>query len=170
LFGGTAALRPLIGAAGMTSRATIWRLEPVVAIIHDSGLQVRVAALAAVAAVTIAAVLRQLRAGSPAGALAAGAMAYLAAAAYVLPWYLVWALPVAALASSTRLFRLLVAQSCVLLVAYEYQVVRRPDALDRMLGDAVTAAQVFALLACVTLLVVRTRDDHPLVVPASAAL
>jgi hypothetical protein len=150
-FGGKKAVEPLMAASGRRSRATLWEL---IAQSHDVPghrfvmQHIGVVSVTVVIVVTAAIVVALIGDRRPAGLVAGSAIAYLFAAAWVMPWYLAWALPVAALDRSTRLFRLVLAQSLLLLFAYEYHRVPRPDSLDAVLGASGTAAQLFALAGC----------------------
>jgi hypothetical protein len=102
----------------------------------------------------------RLRDEHAAGVLAAGAAGYLFAAAYVLPWYVMWALPVAAVAAVStaagqRVLALVLGLGTVLLVTSQYHHVPEPDLLDKALGAASGLAQVAFLAVCLALLLDR---------------
>jgi hypothetical protein len=89
---------------------------------HEAGQAARRAvgriALLAVAALTIAMVARQSLGRDPALAVAATTVAYMLLGAYVLPWYLGWALPVLALAWRSRLTLASLFFAALLHIAY----------------------------------------------------
>jgi hypothetical protein len=81
---------------------------------------------------------------------AAGAGLYIFAGAYVLPWYVFLALPLAAIASRSWVAKALWWQSLALVVAYVYRPEARPDRLDvvlRSTSSAVAILQAVALAA-----------------------
>jgi len=122
LAGGTAALSPLHQASTWHSKASLWTF-PVSwterTIFGASGTHTPVlaigAVMAAVVAVVVAAHLRDL---DPAIAAGGAAFVYLLAAAYVLPWYAGWIVPVVALAWRSRLALLAQLQASLLLLIY----------------------------------------------------
>jgi hypothetical protein len=160
VFGGMAPVHSLLAASSHVSRPNLWRL--VLAAGRLGGRPVArssigLASLVLVAAVTAVLVRPRLRDEHAAGVLAAGAAGYLFAAAYVLPWYVMWALPVAAFAAVStaggqRVLALVLALGTVLLVTSQYHYVPRPDLLDKALGAASAAAQVAFLAVCAALL------------------
>lgn len=148
-FGLRATLAPVLAAGAHTSRVSIW--EPM-ASSHRSVL-----AAALVVAFTAAIVVARLHKGSAAPALVAACAGYLLVAAYVLPWYFAWVLPLAALDPEPVLPRLLLAQTAVTLLAYQYRATRRPDALDHLLRDGDALARLFVLTAAAVLAVAALR-------------
>jgi hypothetical protein len=108
--GGTVALGPLRDAAGQISSASLW--EP----LHRIGMSARPAMVVAVAAVAVC-VVRQTR-DDPAQAAIAGPAAFLLAAPYVLPGYLGWVLPGAALDHDRVTARVVALQATLLVGAY----------------------------------------------------
>jgi hypothetical protein len=145
-FGGLRALRPLLSSSQFTSRASMWSLLK-----HVPGVggHVGTAAVVVVGAVTIVLVASCLDSPSPAAPIAAGAIGYLVAAAYVLPWYMVWALPVAVLGKSPRLLRLALVYSAGLAMAYVYRPSVQLDDLDRVLRACVAGTEGALLVGCV---------------------
>jgi alpha-1,6-mannosyltransferase len=167
-FGGLHALEPLLAADAHESRASIWGLLA-------SG-HAGVPAALVVVCVTAALVASRVEARSPAQSLAAGLVGYLLVAAYVLPWYFAWVLPLAALDTTSPLSRLLAVQTVTTLVAYQYDPTNHPDALDHVLHGSVTLAQLFALAAAVALLVLallrppsRSRDRDRALMPDASS-
>jgi alpha-1,6-mannosyltransferase len=156
-FGGLRAVGPVLAAASQQSRASIWGLVP--------GGSPGVPGALLVVFVAAALVAPRLRGQSPVAALGAALAAYLLVAAYVLPWYFAWALPLAALDPASPLSRLVGAQTVTTLIAYQYQATRHPDALDHVLHASVAAARLFALTAAVAVLLLalsgRTRMHEP---------
>src|SRR5437868_13647763 len=109
-----AAIAPVLGSANRASRASVWRLVPVVALQADhAGALGWLGPLSAVGVsiVTAALVVHPVRSGDPAAGIAAGVAGYLVVGSYVLPWYFGWALPVIALAWSSQVAVVVVAQS-----------------------------------------------------------
>jgi hypothetical protein len=111
-----------------------------------------------IAIVVIAGYLTYL---SPAAAAGGAALVYLLAAAYVLPWYAGWTIPVLALAWRSRLTMLALAQSAVLLVVYVNRPGLDPDSLHHalalMTGRAVPILELVAVAALVSVSVRRVR-------------
>jgi hypothetical protein len=165
LFGGMAPVRSLLAASSHVSRPNFWRLVQAAGRVTDHPVSrswIGMASLVLVAAVTAVLVRPRLRDDHAAGVLAAGAAGYLFAAAYVLPWYVMWALPVAALAAVStaggqRVLALVLSLGTALLVTSQYRAVARPDLLDRALGVIGAVAQVAFLAVCAALLL-----DRPL--------
>lgn len=158
LFGGDAVVRPLLAASHTESRASIWR--PLAEEGSRSFAVQHLGLVTGIAVVGVAVLLaaRGVTDGSPAPTVTAGVGAYLLAAGYVLPWYFAWALPVAALDSFKRTARIVLAQSALLLVAYDYRVEPRPDGLDRLLHVTTAAVQAVAVAAVVAAAVGIAQD------------
>lgn len=120
--GGTAAVAPLIASSGRISRASVW--GPLHGLAAGAGpLHPVIGALAVVAVLTAGVwlVAAAVRRNDPATAMAAPLLAYVLLGAYVLPWYLVWVLPLLALPGAwppQRLVFLVVA--ALILLAYQY--------------------------------------------------
>ncbi|MBV8295812.1 MAG: DUF2029 domain-containing protein [Acidimicrobiia bacterium] len=166
LAGGTAALRPLREAATWHSKASLWTF-PVswtertllgVHASHPPALATGAVICAAVAVVVAAHV------GDADPALAAGgaAFVYLLAAAYVLPWYAGWVLPVLALAWRSRLALLAQLQASLLLLIY----VDRPGVHSAVFHDVVGAVATHvvpivegAILVALVVVSVRRMGD-----------
>jgi hypothetical protein len=109
---------------GLTTRATPWtwlrtrHRAAGVALTHDA--LVLVVLVAVVVVVWFVAHARHgHEPGDPAVLVAALAAAYTVGAAYVLPWYAMWALPVAALARDRRIFVWSLAQAAWLTACYQ---------------------------------------------------
>ena len=106
--GGTAALGPLEHAGTQFSRASFWSHLPISS----------TAAIIATAAVVAVGLWRYTK-DDPALAGVAGPAAFLLAAPYVLPGYLGWVLPGAALLHSRKTARIIALQATLLVGAYE---------------------------------------------------
>ena len=137
LAGGTVALRPLREAATWHSKASLWTFpvswtERALLGVHSSHAPALAtgAAIAAAVAVVVAA---RVRDADPAMAAGGAAFVYLLAAAYVLPWYAGWVLPVLALAWRSRLALLAQLQASLLLLVY----VDRPGVHPALFHDVV---------------------------------
>jgi hypothetical protein len=131
LAGGTTALGPLSHAAKLVSRASVWsefsRLGlPAVPITLSTLVT---------AAVVAAALLRRTRCDAAEAGIA-GPAAFLLAAPYVLPGYLGWILPGAAVEHRSRTSRI-VALQATLLVGFYALIRHRPPGF---VGDAVVAS------------------------------
>ena len=166
LAGGTAALSPLHEASTWHSKASLWTF-PVSwtertlfgAPATHAPVVVAGAVIAAVVAVVVAAHLRDL---DPAIATGAAAFVYLLAAAYVLPWYAGWVLPVVAVAWRSRLALLAQLQASLLLLVY----VDRPgvhsivfhDVVGTVATHVVPIVEGVILVALVVVSVRRLRD------------
>ena len=179
LAGGRAALAPLAAARLQESRASLWSLPKywITADLVDDGWRGKTAGLLArhlvsswsllvVLGLAVALVVGRFK--DPAPALAAGSatLAYLLAAAYVLPWYVVWALPVLALQWRAGVARLAAVHASLLLIAYQYNPGPHLDALQRALRLTVRGAQAFEVVAILGLLAVALaralgRRPHP---------
>src|SRR5437764_4341 len=124
LAGGSAALAPLRTASSWHSKASLWTfpsswIERSVLGLH--GTHAHLLGTAAVVAVVIAAavvVASRVRDLDPAVAAGGVILVYLLLAAYVLPWYAGWGLPVLAVAWRSRLALLAQLQASILLVIY----------------------------------------------------
>jgi alpha-1,6-mannosyltransferase len=139
LAGGTTALGPLQQASGDRSKASLWSF-PVSWVEHSAfgvhRANVHVLTEVALAGVVILAVLvaaARLRDRDPALAVGAALLVYLLGAAYVLPWYTGWTLPVLALAWRSRVALVAQVQAAVLVVIY----VDRPGVHSALLHDVV---------------------------------
>ena len=143
--GGTAALDPVVAAAGAsTSRSSIWRLLD----IADG--QRGTLSLALIAAIVAVVILLSLRTASAAWLAGAVLLAFLFAAQYVLPWYVAWGLPVLALVWRSRLAFLAALQAALLALAYV--PVRGTAGTSRIYyGTVVPACFVAGLIVLVVL-------------------
>lgn len=108
--GGAVALGPLRHAAVQVSKASPW------AVLHALGISTTAAMVAAAAAVAVC-LVRQTR-DDPAQAGIAGPAAFLLAAPYVLPGYLGWVLPGAAVHHERSTARIVALQATLLVGAY----------------------------------------------------
>jgi hypothetical protein len=132
LSGGLDALKPLRDARLQMSRNSIWLLAGSDGRTRLFGLDrpplttdfLRpIATVSIIAVLALAAILVASRLHDRAPALVVGSalVAYLLASMYTLPWYAVWALPVLVLEWRSGLTRLVLAQSALYLVAYQYR-------------------------------------------------
>jgi alpha-1,6-mannosyltransferase len=164
LGGGTTALEPLRQASSNRSKASLWSFP--VSWIERSLLGMRTTnvhavtsvAVVAVAVLALVVVAARLRDVDPAVAAGGAVLVYLLAAAYVLPWYAAWGLPVLALAWRSRLALIAQLQASVLLLVY----VDRPGVHSAVLHDVVGAiathvVPVLEAAALVALVVVSAR-------------
>jgi alpha-1,6-mannosyltransferase len=148
LFGGFAALGPLAQASGRTSRVSPWRLVGYIGRASDlrDAVPVSAAAIATgMVCVTVALVAVRFQRTAAPPLMLASLAGYLFAAGWILPWYLAWALPVAALDASSRLSRAIALYSVAMLLAYQHHNAVGRDALDVVLFCIVIAAQTFTL-------------------------
>jgi hypothetical protein len=129
LAGGTTALGPLGHAAGQVSQASVWSE------VHRVGLPMVATTLATLvtAAVVAVSLWRRTR-DDPAEAGIAGPAAFLLAAPYVLPGYLGWVLPGAALDHNRPTSRIVALQATLLVGAYAVFRHQPPG----IVGDAIT--------------------------------
>ncbi|MEY2474375.1 MAG: hypothetical protein QOK28_3704 [Actinomycetota bacterium] len=148
-FGGLRSLHPLLGGSHQYTRASMWALLRHVPLL---GAHVSVAALVSVAAVTAALFTAVLDLASPVDAVAVGAIGYVVAAAYVLPWYLMWGLPVAALSTRRVRFAMLLGYTAALAAAFEARPVAHPDGLELFLRASVTCTEVALIGVCASIL------------------
>lgn len=169
--GGADAVQPLTGAGDQLSRGSVWQIarpgawgrlfsfaqraaEP---------LPSSTATLAIAATVVLAGWLAYTRRrdATPALALGAALAAYLLAAAYVLPWYAVWALPVLALDWRSGLSVLVAVQAALWAVAYQYERGLPVSAANRvlwLLAAGTIAVNLTAILVLAVLAWYRERD------------
>jgi alpha-1,6-mannosyltransferase len=156
--GGLAALRPLDAARLQESRVSIWNLVGIHGFagraldLHMARTAVATASIVAVVVIGAILVVGRLSDTTPALAAGAAALAYLLIAAYVLPWYLGWAIPVLALQWRARTTRFVAAWSATLLLAYQYRPERHLDLVDRFIHSTVVGAQAVSVAAVVALL------------------
>ena len=170
LAGGPAALAPLGSAADSQSRASLWR-GPGLWAAHALFGTASAGTLALAAAAVVAVVALVVIAGhvgdlSPVAAAGGAALVYLLAAAYVLPWYAGWTIPVFALAWRSRLTMLALAQSAVLLVVYVNRPGLDPDFLHHVMALVTgRAVPILELVALTALVVVSLRQVRRSLLP-----
>ncbi|MCU1460121.1 MAG: hypothetical protein JWO37_196 [Acidimicrobiales bacterium] len=154
-FGGRAALAPLARATSGVSRISLWELFP-----YRNGqpfvASVPLLAVGLVGGLSAALVWHHRRSTAADATLRATA-GYLVGAAYILPWYSMWGLPLAALEHRSRVARLVFAQSIVLAFAYSYGKVTQPDLLDHALRTLVFGARLATLVAAVAVVTLTVR-------------
>jgi len=103
----------------------------------------------------------RLRDRTPALVVGSALVAYLLAGTYVLPWYTAWVIPVLVLEWRSGLTKLVLAQSALYLVAYQYKQ-GWPGTLPFRLLFVGNAVVVFFELAIIVWLVVMSvRQSHP---------
>jgi hypothetical protein len=162
LAGGTVALGPLDHAAGQVSQGSVW-YEPARLGLPAAPTTVMTLMTAAIVAVAI---WRRTR-DDPAEAGIAGPAAFLLAAPYVLPGYLGWVLPGAAIHPARRTSRIVALQATLLVAAYAVF----HHQLQGVVGDAIVATiGVVAPLLGVALLVayLRTPGKRSVLQPVGA--
>jgi glycosyl transferase family 87 len=143
--GGTIALDPLRHAATQLSRGSVWSVFPRLGLPAIS----TTAAMVVTAAVVVVCLWRYTRDDSAEAGIA-GPAAFLLAAPFVLPGYLGWVLPGAALRHNRRTARIIALQATLLVGAYE--IFRTP--MSGPVGDALSgAAGLLAPLLGIALLV-----------------
>jgi alpha-1,6-mannosyltransferase len=178
LAGGATALRPVQAAAAYRSRASLWD-QPAAWVAHHLGAaplrnhSLTAAAGFAVAVAVVVFVASRLGDADPAVIAGGAALLYLLGAAYVLPWYAGWALPVLALAWRSRVALVAMVQAGVLLVVYIDHPGVDPDVLHgmmRAIGTVVVpVGELAALLGVVGVSVWRLRAGRAAAPPALTA-
>lgn len=171
LAGGLTAVRPIREGAVNESRASIWGavlriasgIHPHISASPSVIQQVQIVAAIVVGAVALVTVLGRLGDADPALVTGTAVVAYLLAAAYVLPWYAGWALPVLALAWRSRLSLLAAAHAGLLLLAYEdVPTFRHADLLHRLMHGfwayALPSLETVALVGLVVVAITRMRQ------------
>jgi alpha-1,6-mannosyltransferase len=139
LAGGSAVLEPIRQASTYRSKASIWSfpvswMERTVFGAHTMNLHaITDAAVVGVVIIAVVVAASRLRGRDPALAAGGAVFVYLLGAAYVLPWYAGWALPVLALAWRSRLALVAQLQAAVLLLIY----IDRPGVHSAALHDVV---------------------------------
>jgi hypothetical protein len=172
LNGGFDALTPLREARLQMSRNSIWLLSSSegrtnlfglgrVQFSHDF-LQTATT-LSTIAVIVLAAVLvtGHLRDNTPALVVGSAVVAYLLAGAYVLPWYAAWALPVLVLEWRSGLTRLVLAQSALYLIAYQYRQGVPASVPYRAIFASNVALVLFELTIIVALVFSIVRQHRP---------
>ena len=172
LNGGFDALTPLREARLQMSRNSIWLLSNSegrtnlfglgrVQFSHDF-LQTATT-LSTIAVIVLAAVLvaGRLRDNTPTMVVGSALVAYLLAGAYVLPWYAAWALPVLVLEWRSGLTRLVLAQSALYLIAYQYRQGVPASVPYRAIFASNVALVLFELTIIVALVVMIVRQRRP---------
>ncbi len=167
--GGPAALQPLGDARSHLSRSSVWQLVRPGGLAHLVGLggtpstgplttQV-IAAGSTLLVVALAGVFvsSRLRDPTPTLVMAGALVAYLLGAAYLLPWYSMWVLPILALQWRSGLARVVLAQSLLMMIAYQYRH-GFPSALQyKTLWFSDPALLAYELVAIVALVVAAHR-------------
>jgi alpha-1,6-mannosyltransferase len=170
--GGFDALRPLQEARLQMSRNSIWLLSGSDGRAKLFGLDrvplsaefLRpVATLSMIAVLVLAGILVASRLGDRTPTLVVGSAlaAYLLASMYVLPWYVAWALPVLVLEWRSRLTRLVLAQSALYLLAYQYRQGFPSSFPYQALFASNVVLVLFELTIIVALVVMIVRQRRP---------
>jgi hypothetical protein len=181
LGGGLDALTPLQEARRQISRNSIWLLTDAdgrtnlfgLGRVHDFSADFlqNAATFSTLAVLVLAAVLvaGRLRDNTPTLVVGSALVAYLLAAMYVLPWYAAWVLPILVLEWRSGLTRLVLAQSALYLVAYQYRQ-GVPETLPyRALFASNVLLVFFELAIIVGLVVMVVRQYRPRREPVAAA-
>jgi alpha-1,6-mannosyltransferase len=122
--GGQAALQPLLAARALIGRVSIWNpVHWLTQVLHVDGRigtqQLGTTAIVVSALVIVVFIaLVALRDDSPALTTGGATLVFLLTAAYVLPWYAAWGLPVVALVWRSRVAQLTALQAAILTLAY----------------------------------------------------
>lgn len=181
LSGGFDALTPLREARLQMSRNSIWLLSSSegrtnlfgLGRFHEfsSDFLQTAATLSTITVIVLAGVLvaGRLRDNTPTLLVGSAVVAYLLAGAYVLPWYAAWALPVLVLEWRSGLTRLVLAQSALYLIAYQYRQGIPASVPYRALFASNVALVVFELTIILALVVMIVRQRRPERARAKAA-
>jgi hypothetical protein len=170
--GGLDALKPLREARLQMSRNSIWLLTGSDGRARLFGFDrpplttdfLRpIATVSTIAVLVLAAVLvaSRLRDGTPTLVVGSAVVAYLLASMYVLPWYAAWVLPVLVLEWRSGLTRLVLAQSALFLITYQYRQ-GFPGSLPYQALFVSNIVLVLFELAIIVALVVVTVRQRPL--------
>lgn len=161
LAGGADAWRPLSRASAQLSRGSIWQIVRPGAWGRLFSFAQRAAeplpsttakvAIVATAVFALWLAYTRRRDTTPALALGAALTAYLLTAAYVLPWYAAWALPVLALRWRAGLSVLVAVQAALWAVAYQYERGLPLSPANRILWLLAAATIAFNLAAIAAL-------------------
>ncbi len=179
--GGFDALKPLEAARLQMSRNSIWLLSGSHGRARLFGLDrvplspefLRpVATLSIIAVLVLAGVLvaSRLHDRTPTLVVGSALVAYLLASMYVLPWYVAWALPVLVLEWRSGLTRLVLAQSALSLVAYQYRQGFPASFAYQTLFASNVVLVLFELSIIVALVVTIVRPRRPAGVRVEAAV
>jgi alpha-1,6-mannosyltransferase len=174
LTGGVDALTPLRDARLLISRNSIWLLGDADGRTNVFGIGNRIhtypqgflqwaATASAIAVLLLAGLLvaSRLRDDTPVLAVGGALAAYVLAATYVLPWYAAWVLPVLVIEWRSLLTCLLLVQSALFLVAYQYRQGNPGTLQYRALFTANTALVFVQLAIIVVLCVMAMRQLRP---------
>lgn len=167
LAGGRRVLEPLDRARGLSSRGSIWQLTrsgPLTRVFTftqhaDSPIPLGASQLAIATVVMLALFLAfsYRRDAAPFLAIGAGLAAYLLVAAYVLPWYAAWALPVLALEWKSVLSVLIAVQSALWAVTYQFEKGLPLQDFNPVLWTLAVATMTINVVIIVWLVAVATR-------------
>jgi glycosyl transferase family 87 len=121
------------------------------------------ATISTVVVLVLAAVLvwGRLRDRTPALVVGSALVAYLLAGTYILPWYAAWVLPVLVLEWRTGLTKLVLAQSALYLVVYQYKQGWPRTVPFRLLFAGNAVVVFFQLAMIVALVVMAVRQARP---------
>jgi hypothetical protein len=168
LAGGVESLGPLRGASAYRSKASVWDHPAAWMSRHvfgsgPPGADLITAATVAVGVLTVVLVAARVRDLDPAVAAGGAGLVYLLGAAYVLPWYAGWVLPVLALAWRSRLALVAQLQAGVLLLVYVDRPGVRPELLHDVVDPIATrVVPIVEIALLAALLVVSLRRIAPL--------
>jgi alpha-1,6-mannosyltransferase len=173
LSGGLDALTPLREARLQMSRNSIWLLTNPEGRTNLFGLGrfhefstdflQTAATLSTITVIVLAGVLiaGRLRDNTSALVVGSAVVAYLLAGAYVLPWYAAWALPVLVLEWRSGLTRLVLAQSALYLIAYQYRQGIPASVPYRAIFASNVALVLLELTIIAALIVMVVRQHRP---------
>jgi hypothetical protein len=166
---GPAAIRALGATRGLMTRTSVWRL-PRLLLTSNGGVDIGETRLAwttvftllgfaAIAATAVVVAWRRRAAGHPSDAVTFALGAYLVVAVYVLPWYAVWAIPIACYRTRRATAALVAGLSAYLLAAYTL----KERALPGLVGPGWSWLNVSVgpLVALVAFFVVALGTDRP---------
>jgi hypothetical protein len=165
LAGGTDALAPVRSASGHVSENSLW--DAFVDTRTAANVRPSFAIWIAVFLVVAAVLVGWQRRPDPVAVTVAVGLAYLVAAPYVLPWYVGWILPVAALTWRSRLTRLTMGYAALAMIGYSIRPTMAPPVramLQQTRGNILPAVELIALVALVVV-AWRRRQATDVLVP-----
>ncbi|MCA1839833.1 MAG: glycosyltransferase 87 family protein [Actinomycetota bacterium] len=153
--GGFRALEPLSKMGHRVSRDSMWelirRFFRTITVTKPQSWPVMMLALFFLATIFVIVLARQ-RDAAPTLAVGSALVVYTLIAPYVLPWYLMWALPVLALEWRSAAARVAFAQTSFMLVTYIYQPAKHLRPFARSLKWTISFTQMFEVTALLLLL------------------
>ena len=157
LVGGVQAVLPILAAGSLQSRSSVWM--PVHVFLHSmhlSDAHVGLAAAGSVVALTALLVWAYADDAMPYRVVALPLVAYMLLAGYVLPWYLVSALPLLAMKNDKRIILISVGLTGLYMLAYQYSPGRHTE-LNSLLLISVTTLQLVKVAAAVFMAQIAVR-------------